>query len=266
MGRVARALIAHELLERGRDRWVVVATLLFAVLAGAITLYGRTAGEAAAAVTAPSLVTLSTLLVPLVALILGYDAIVGERERHTLGLLLSLPVSRGEVLLAKFLGRALALCLAIGLGLGTAAVLLGGGQAGTLLSLVPSTLLLGVSFLSLGVLLSAIAKRHATAATLAVTSWFLLVFVWDMAVLGALVATNGALSQEIVGWLVTVNPTGLYRTALLASLVDPGALTEVGMGGFLPGALARGGLWVAWILGPLGLGALLLLRRKAVTA
>ena len=32
MGRVGRALVWHELLERTRDRWVVVISILFACL------------------------------------------------------------------------------------------------------------------------------------------------------------------------------------------------------------------------------------------
>jgi Cu-processing system permease protein len=117
MGRVFRALVLHELLERTRDRWVLVISVLFALLATGVGLYGRSAEADAAALTGPSLVTLTGLLVPLVALVLGHDAIVGERERNTLGLLLSLPVSRPGVVLAKYLGRLIALCGAIALGL-----------------------------------------------------------------------------------------------------------------------------------------------------
>ena len=43
MGRVGRALIWHEFLERTRDRWVLVISLLFALLAAAVGLYGRSA-------------------------------------------------------------------------------------------------------------------------------------------------------------------------------------------------------------------------------
>ena len=57
-----------------------------------------------------------------------FAPIVGERERNTLGLLLSLPVSRVEVVLAKFLGRSMALAAAVGLGLG-ATILLSGGDS-----------------------------------------------------------------------------------------------------------------------------------------
>lgn len=266
MGRVARALILHEFTERTRDRWVLVSTGLFALLAVGITLYGRSSMDSAAVVTAPSLVTLSSLLVPLVALVLGHDAIVGERERHTLGLLLSLPVSRGEVLLAKFAGRALALTVAIALGLGSAALLLGGGRQALLLGLIPPTLLLGVSFLALGVLLSAVTTRQVTATSLAVVTWFLMVFFYDMGLLAALVASDGAISQETVAWLVNLNPAGLYRVSLMTQLIGETSMADLGLAVALPSALTKAAIWTAWIAGPLGLGAALLFRRRTVTA
>ncbi len=265
MGRVGRALIVHELLERTRDRWVLIITALFVLLASGISLYGRSAAEAQGAVTAPSIVTLATFLVPLVALILGHDAIVGERERNTLGLLLSLPVRRGEVLVAKYLGRALALCLAVGSGLGVAALLLEAGHRTALLGLLPSTLLLGGAFLSIGTAISALTRHRATAASLAVVLWFLLVFFYDLGILAALVATDGALGQDTVAWLVTLNPAGLYRSGMLIDLVGADALAQMGLTVALPSTGLSAGLWTAWIVLPLLAGALALQRRQAVS-
>jgi len=265
LGRVGRALVVHELLERTRDRWVLIVTALFVLLAGGISLYGRSAADAQGAVTAPSIVTLATFLVPLVALVLGHDAIVGERERNTLGLLLSLPVRRGEVLLAKYLGRALALCLSVGGGLGIAALVLEPGHRAALLSLVPPTLLLGAAFLSIGTAISALTRHRATAASLAVVLWFLMVFFYDLGILAALVATDGALGQDTVAWLVTLNPAGLYRSGMLVHLLGAPALADMGLTVALPGAGLSAFLWAAWILLPLGIGALALHRRQAVT-
>jgi len=266
MGRVARALILHELLERARDRWVIVTTLLFALLATGIAAYGRSAGDVGAVVTAPSLVTLNAFLVPLVALILGHDAIVGERERHTLGLLVSLPVARWEILVAKFVGRGLALCVAICVGFGAAAVWLSPAQRPVVLSLLGPSILLGASFLSLGVLLSSASRKVATAASLAVVSWFLLILFYDLALLTAMVATDGALSQDTVAWLVTLNPAGLYRTSLMNQLVGADALKELGLVVSMPGSRTRAMVWFAWIALPLVAGTGLLSRRHAVTA
>lgn len=266
MGRVFRALILHELVERTRDRWVLVCTALFALLSVGIAVYGRGAGDAAAVVTAPSLVTLAAFLVPLVALILGHDAIVGERERHTLGLLMSLPVKRWEILVAKYIGRLLALFVSIGLGIGSAAMILPPGPRDVVLQLVLPTCLLGAAFLAVGVLLSSITARVATSASLAVVVWFLLVFFYDLGLLALLVGTDGAVSQETIAWAVSANPAGLYRTHLMVELVGRAAMEDIGLTVVLPGQRTQLLIWFLWIAVPLGLGALLLSRRRAVTS
>ncbi len=153
MMRVGRALIWHEFQERIRDRWVIVVSILFMLMASGVTLYSRNAAESAATMTGPSLVTLASMLVPLVALILGHDVICGERERNTLGLLLSLPATVGEVVFAKVIGRVLALTLSVVLGLGIAVFLADKGGRGALVALLWPTVLLGAAFLSLGTLL-----------------------------------------------------------------------------------------------------------------
>lgn len=263
---VAWALALHELAERMRDRWVAVTTVLFALLAAGISAYGASAGEGTVEVTAPSLATLAAFLVPLVALVLGHDAIVGERERHTLGMLLALPISRFEVLAAKYVGRGAALLVAIGLGLGAAGIMLEPGQRAVLLTLMPPTALLGATFLSVGVLISAITHRHATAASLAVATWFLLVFFYDLGLLAIMVATDGAVGQDAISWLVVLNPTGLYRSALLSELVGEAALADLGLAVSLPSAWVQGLLWAGWIGGPLALGGLALHLPRAVTS
>lgn len=259
-------MVLHEFLERTRDRWVLVITALFALLSVGIAQYGGSAEETAVVVTAPSLVTLSTFLVPLVALILGHDAIVGERERNTLGLLLSMPVRRWEVLFAKFLGRGLALALATSVGLGSSALFLAPGQRAILLQILPQTLVLGLAFLSIGTLISSITHRVATAASLAVVTWFLLVFFYDLGLLVAMVASDGALDQGIVVWLVNLNPAGLFRTSLMAQLVGTTALEEMGLTVALPGPGVQVGIWLGWIFGPLILGGLLLNKQHTVSA
>lgn len=264
--RVAWALARHELSERLRDRWVAVTTISFALLAGGITAYGARAAEGSVDVTAPSLATLAAFFVPLVALVLGHDAIVGERERHTLGMLLALPVGRTEVLVAKYAGRGAALLLSIGLGLGAAAAAVDSGQRDVLLALLLPTALLGAAFLSVGVLISAVTHRHTTAASLAVTTWFFLVFFYDLALLALLVVTDGGVGQDVISWLVVLNPTGLYRTELMSYLLGEAALADLGLAVALPAPPVRQAIWATWILGPLAAGGLALHLPRAVTS
>lgn len=262
--RVGRALLVHELRERARDRWVLVISVLFALLASAVGLYGQSAEGNAAAITGPSLVTLSSLFVPLVALALGYDAIVGERERNTLGLLLSLPASRSEIVIAKFLGRALALAIAVGLGLGAAVLTSSAGERHTLEALFIPTLLLGWTFVGVGMLVSTVTSRQSTAASFVIAIWFLFVFFYDLGLLGLLVATDGAVSEGTITALVVANPAGLYRVELMSALAGPDALADLGLTTALPGELVRTLLWTAWVATPVALSALLLSRQRGV--
>lgn len=262
--RVARALAVHELRERTRDRWVLVISVLFALLSSAVGLYGRSAEGNVTAITGPSLVTLSSLFVPLVALALGYDAIVGERERNTLGLLLSLPVSRIEVVIAKFVGRGLALTVAVAVGIGAAMLAAAPGEARTLEVLLGPTILLGLAFVALGMLVSTLVNRQSTAASLVIALWFLLVFFYDLGLLGLLVGTDGAIGSETIVQLVLANPAGLYRVELMNLLAGPNALADLGLDVPMPPRPLRATIWVAWIAGPVLLSGVALAARRAL--
>lgn len=264
MGRVGRALVLHELLERARDRWVLVITILFAALASAVSVYGGRAGGDAAVLTGPSLVTLASLFVPLVALVLSHDAIVGERERNTLQLLLAMPIGRVELVVAKLLGRALALSVAVVAGLGIATLLQPAGQREVMLALMAPTLLLGLAFLSLGILISTITSRQVMAASLVVVTWFCLVFFYDLALLGVLVATEGALPPQLVTNLVVGNPAGLYRVQLMQELAGSVMIEALGQSAALPGRWATAAIWAGWIIVPTGLSGVLLRFRRSL--
>jgi Cu-processing system permease protein len=262
MGRVGRSLITHELLERTRDRWVLVVSVLFALLSIGTSLYGRGSGGESVDLTGPSLVTLISLLLPLVGGILGHDAIVGERERNTLGLLLSLPVSRAEVIIAKFIGRLIALAGAVFIGLGGAALVGGFPLLEVALSLFGPTMLLGASFLSIGILVSCVTTHQVTAASTMVALWFLFVFFYDLGLLGMLIATDGWIPQEVIGGLVYANPAGLFRVQMLAHFTGPEVLETLGMTVGLPSLSMTFIIWLGWILSPIFISVAVLNRLR----
>src|SRR5512134_3738062 len=113
-----------EIQEGLRNRWVLATTLLLAALALTLTFLGSAptgnVGVLALDVVIVSLSSLSIFLLPLVALLISHDAIVGEIERGTMLLLLSYPVSRRQVLFGKFVGHLAILAFATVLGYGAA--------------------------------------------------------------------------------------------------------------------------------------------------
>ncbi len=84
-------------------------SLVFATLALGIAWFGAAAsgqvGYASTPATIASLASLGIFLIPLIALLLAYDAIVGEEEGGTLLLLMTYPLSKSQLLLGKFLGH-----------------------------------------------------------------------------------------------------------------------------------------------------------------
>jgi Cu-processing system permease protein len=126
--RVIRAIAKKEILDGIRNRWIVATTLLLAALALTLTFLGSaptgSVGASPLAVTLVSLSSLSILLLPLIALLLSYDAICGEFERGTMLLLLSYPVSRSSLVLGKFVGHLSILGFATVIGYGSAAIAL----------------------------------------------------------------------------------------------------------------------------------------------
>jgi Cu-processing system permease protein len=78
-----------------RNRWVLAVALVFTVFSLSSPTSARAqqgaVGFRSIEVTIASLVSLVIYLIPLIALLLGFDAIVGERERGSLDLLLALP-------------------------------------------------------------------------------------------------------------------------------------------------------------------------------
>ena len=270
-------LAGHEIRAGLRNRWVVATTLLMAALALTLAFLGSAptgnVGVGALAVTVVSLSSLTIFLLPLIALLLSYDAVVGEAERGTLILLLAYPVSRSQVVLGKFLGHSAILAFATGLGYGAAglALVLTGadGDAGArtaFVAMIGSSMLLGAAFTALGLLISVVARDRGTAAGLAVGSWLLLVLLWDMGLLGALVADHGRLlSVGVVNALLLLNPTDSYR---LFNLTGFGSVSQFsGMAGLTaqmqvgPGALLAA--LAAWVAVPL-VAASLLFRRRPI--
>ena len=127
-----------------RNRWVIATTALLAALALTLAFLGSaptgTVKVGGLAVTVVSLSSLTIFLVPLIALLLSYDAIVGEIDRGTMSLLLTYPVARWQVLLGKFIGHLAILVFATVVGYGTAGLAAqwaGSGDAGRLGRLRP---------------------------------------------------------------------------------------------------------------------------------
>jgi Cu-processing system permease protein len=260
-----------------RNRWVVATTLLLTALSMSIVLLGGApagvSGVSSLVVLTVSLSSLTIFLVPLIALLLSYDAIVGELEQGTMPLLLSYPISRGGVLLGKFIGHSTILGFAVVIGFGISA-LLAAFQSEDAFEpsawaaygqLVGSSVVLGSVFIAIGLFCSGLVKQRGTAAGLAVTFWLFFVLLFDMVILGVLVTNDGGgLSQGAFNAILMLNPADVYRMLNSSGTAGTGLVSGMtGLGGAL--GLEPMRLWavlVAWMIGPLGLAVLLFRRRE----
>ena len=271
--RTIRIIAMKEIREGMRNRWVLATTLLLAALALTLAFLGSAptgnVGAGALDVVVVSLSSLSVFLIPLIALLISHDAIVGESERGTMLLLLSYPLSRWQVIVGKFAGHLAILAFATLVGYGVAAAALGAvgrldGAASwpAFAALIGSSILLGAVFVAIGYLVSALAGERGTAGGVAIGVWLVFVLIYDMALLGLLVVDQGrTVTAQALNVMLLLNPTDIYRIFNLGGT----ASAIAGMGGIAdqatlaPATLAAALL--AWAAAPLAAAMLVFSRR-----
>jgi Cu-processing system permease protein len=261
----------RELREALRNKWLWLYAGGFAALALALSRAGLSAagysGLGGFGRTAASLINALLLFVPLMGLSVGAATLAGDRERGTLLYLLAQPVSRAEVFWGKALGASLALLAALALGFGVAGLALaaaGGGSAGIYLALVGYTLLLALAALGLGMALSTLTRKAATAAGAALIAWLGLVFFADLGLVGATLALrpppSGLLAWVLINPLQTFKLGAIYSLhATLDTLGPAGQYALYSFGTYLPVLLI--GVLAAWCTAGFGAAWLLFTRR-----
>lgn len=211
-----------------RNRWVTIAVAmmgLFAlVLAAAGSAPTGALGSDRLSVTVASLTSLAVYLVPLMALLMSFDAVAGEVERGTLPLLLTYPTSRLEILIGKLAAHLAILTLAVTVGYGIAAAVTIYADRGAvqglpaLWRLTWSSVLLGATFLGVGYALSSLARRPSGAAGLAIGLWLVAIVLYDLGLLAAVVADNGGwFTMNIFTFTLLANPADAFRLFNLAA-------------------------------------------------
>jgi Cu-processing system permease protein len=268
-------IAGKELRDGMRNRWVLATTVLLAALALTLAFLGAaptgSVKVSALAVTIVSLSSLSIFLVPLIALLLSYDAIVGEVDRGSMALLLSYPVARWQVVLGKFAGHLVILGFAtvIGYGVAGAALQLAGNDDPhawvAFGAMIASSVLLGGVFIAIGYLISVLVHDRGTAGGIAIGVWLLFVLIYDMALLGVLVSDQGrTVTTSLLNVLLLLNPADVYRLLNLTGTTAVSSFAGVnGLGastGFGTSTLTC--VLAAWMLLPLAASVALFARRQ----
>ncbi len=206
-GRKIVIVAKKEFMDNVRNKWLIVLTAIFLVMTVASSIVAGGGEIGKMEVTITTLLSLSSMLLPVIGIMLGYSTIAGEAESGALLVVLAYPVRRIEVLLGKFVG----LSAVIG-----ASVLGGFGVAGVIISIATSAtewkgylifmtlaMLLGMLYVSLSLCFSAILKRRATALGAGI-----FIFFWSMIIgtiwLGIYAATGGSVQDFLSGGEITV--------------------------------------------------------------
>jgi ABC-2 type transport system permease protein len=204
---------------RSKMLWGIMAAFVgFMAFVVGVTLASSDAdasGDAALGLTAQ----LGQLFVPLIALIAGYMAVVGERRTGSLRVLLGYPHSRWDVVMGKLVGRTGVIAVTLGVGsvisIALVALATTSPDLGDVAGLLGAIVLFGAGITGLAVGISASVRSRGKAMALAIGSVLVFLIVWDAAAAAAYALVTGALpGLEAEPWyflLKRLNPVGAFR-------------------------------------------------------
>ena len=208
--RAIYTIAKKEFLDNIRNKWIILVSIIFIILtiASSYLAGGQTGGDGAFGGMEDTVVTLlsiSTLLIPLIAIMLGFSTIAGEAEKGALSVVLSYPVRRVEVLIGKFLGlgSVLAVTPLIGFGLGGIVIVatVGADEGVAYLAFIGLTILLGLVYLSAILFISALCRTRVRAIAGGVLLFFW-AMIYGMILMSIYIATGGSFEDFL-------SPTGI---------------------------------------------------------
>lgn len=271
------AVARKDFQDAVRSRWLLGLTAFFILLVSAVVYLmrpgpGQTIPTSALLGSIYIRDALVTTLIPLIALVVSYNAVVGERETGSLKLLLALPHSRADVVFGKVVGRAGAIAMPVSVGFLLPALVAAIGplslQVGTFLGYILLTLLLSSAFVAIAVGFSAAVSSNRFAIGGAVGLYFLFVPLWGAIQfpLRLYLGMGGGPSwlpisgSELLQLLRLINPTGSFK--IVAGEWVGTTLFAAGQAGVEGGAgqyatnmeIAAFAMLAAWLLVPPLLG------------
>ncbi len=267
----SRAIAWKELLDKLRNRWVIIVGLTFMLFTLSIAYLGAApaglTGFRRIDITVASLTSLVTFFIPLMSLTLGGGIIADERERGTLDIFLASPVSAMEFIAGKFSGLLISLAIALVAGLGLAGGMLamksGMETFWVFARFVFNSLVLGIIFLSISFFISIAFYERTKVIALNVFLWLFYTILYDLGLIGVVLLTKGEIGVNFFSALLLLNPVDVYRLLNFISIGEFKiivGLASVEFSGYINTPLL---LLTAlfWTLIPLGFGYLLFKKR-----
>lgn len=182
-----------------------------------------------------------TLLVPIIAIVLAYASITGERDSGTLKLLLSLPHSRRDVVVGKALGRGAVMVLPVIAGFVVAAVVFLATpvslNAGPFFLFAILSAGIGLVFIGIAVGISGGTGSSRASMISAVGIYVVFTLFWNQFANGVIdlltdhAGLEGAGRVKLHLFLKVVNPTQAYKTLVARLFTDSPVAARVNLVG-----------------------------------
>lgn len=216
--------------------WIVSALfLLFAVVvAGAFVLLAGLEGPESDPATALDamvfIISPVSLFAPIIALLVGYKAIVGERDSGSLKVLLSLPHTRWDVMFGKLVGRTVVMAVPVAIAFLVMGVIISVFvelvALGEFVLLFALSILFATVFVSIAIAISGAVRSSTVAAAAMFGVFALFFFLWDVLLMGL---------NYVIEGNVFVNPTAGYSEwYLFVDMLSPNGAYTVAAQGMLP--------------------------------
>ena len=232
-----QAVAEKDFRDAIRSRLLIVLTLLFTLFsAGAAYLVTEIdppqqaafTGEVTTVLLISGLVSATAVFIPIVSIAVAYRSLAGERDSGSLKLLLSLPNSRFDVVLGKFIGRsgvvAAALFVGFAVGIVVTASLADAFSPLEYVVFVGISMLFSFVFIAITVGVSAFTSSTSRAAYGAFGLFVVFQFLWSSLAQGVAYAVNGFSFEgieegdavfELFQVLTILDPTAAYQQGTL---------------------------------------------------
>ncbi len=212
-----------------------------------------------------------SFLIPIIGLIVGYQAIVGERESGTIRFLLGLPNSRLDVILGKTIGRTAVVAVPTTLGFVAGAIVIlalyEGFSVQDMVGMFVFSLLMGLVYVAIAIGVSASVASRAKAVGAVVGVYVIFDMVWPNIPFAIYFALERQLPEfnALPPWFVFVerlSPSQALNAIVadIVGFVSPGEL-EMTTAGRIAGEIpfyvetwVAGLVVIGWIVVPLAVG------------
>ena len=269
------AIARKEMRDALSSSWLMLYAALFTLLALGLSYLGErnlgSVGFDNFSRTTASLLNLCLLLAPLVALSVASGSIAGERDRGTLAYVLAQPLDRWELIVGRYAGLTVSIALATTLGFGVAGVVIAvttsSLDAGTYLLFLTLVLGLIAVMTGLGMLVSVIASSRVQALGMAMLTWFVAAFFFDLILVGMVSTTSigggGLLAALLFNPIEVVRVLGIMHLEPDLQVLGPFGSYLMERTGVAGATAILVGALLGWIVLPITLAIWLFETRDA---